>query len=214
MKVKITVGILIFLVLVLLGLGGFYYYRLSLQRFEEPEITEEPTEKEEVPPVEEETAQVEEKPATETMSVFVYFPKWTETETYLVEEEHVVPETPAVAKAALEELIKGEPLDASLKPIIPKEAKILGIKIEDGMATVDFSREILQVNVGAQGEALGIYSIVNTLTQFPTIQKVQFLVEGKDKGEIDGRRIEDWWGHIGLFEQPFSRNDELVPLQP
>ncbi|MDI6892472.1 MAG: GerMN domain-containing protein [Actinomycetota bacterium] len=214
MKLKIAVGVLIFLVLVLLGLGGFYYYRLSLQRFGEPRITEEPPEKEKVPPVEEETAQVEEEPAVETMSIFVYFPKWTETEAYLVEEEHVVPKTPAVAKTALEELIKGEPLDASLKPIIPKETKILGVRVGDGLATVDFSREILQVNVGAQGEVLGIYSIVNTLTQFPTIKRVQFLVEGRSEGEIDGRRIEDWWGHIGLFEQPFSRNDELVPLQP
>ena len=43
--------------------------------------------------------------------------------------------------------------------------------------------------------------ILNTLTEFPGIENVSFTVEGK----IDDRTM-DWWGHVGLYEQPFQRD--------
>ncbi len=67
------------------------------------------------------------------------------------------------------------------------------------MATVDFSEEVLNANLGSSA-ALGIVSIVNTLTEFPTIQRVQFTVNGELENAID------WWGHVGLYNQPFERD--------
>jgi hypothetical protein len=105
----------------------------------------------------------------------------------------------------LEELIKTNPATPGAVRVLPSEAKVKGISIKDGVACVDFSSEVLKANVGAAGEALGIQSIVNTLTEFPEIKQVAFLVEGK----LD-ERAKDWWGHIGLYDQPFKRDVSTV----
>ena len=51
--------------------------------------------------------------------------------------------------------------------------------IEDKVATVDWSAEVLEGSGGARVEELAIQSIVYTLTEFPTISSVRFTVEGK-----------------------------------
>lgn len=134
------------------------------------------------------------------MDVSVYYLKSSQNDMYLVREVHQVDQTTEVAKAALNELISGTPVTAGAYRVLPADTKILGINIDQGLATVDFSGEVLKANVGSSGEALGIASIVDTLTEFPTIQKVAFTVDGsKEKGM-------DWWGHVGLYEQPFKRD--------
>lgn len=135
----------------------------------------------------------------------VYYVKITADDAYLVRETRQVPYTREVARAALEELIRTAPVTPGASRVLPPETIIRGINIRDGLATVDFSREVLRANVGAAGESLGIQSIVNTLTEFPEIQKVSFLVEGR----ID-QEARDWWGHVGLYTQPFSRDISKV----
>lgn len=138
------------------------------------------------------------------MDVAVYYLKSSQNDMYLVREIHPVDKTAEVAKTALSELISGTPTTAGAYRVLPADTKILGIKIDQGLATVDFSAEVLKANVGSSGEALGIASIVDTLTEFPTIQKVAFTVDGsKEKGM-------DWWGHVGLYEQPFKRDVSSV----
>jgi len=134
------------------------------------------------------------------MDVAVYYLKTTPTDMYLVREVHQVDKTNEVARAALTELISGVPATVGASKVLPADTKILGINIEQGLATVDFSAEVLKANVGSSGEALGIASIVNTLTEFPTIQKVAFTVDGSQEKGMD------WWGHVGLYEQPFQRD--------
>ncbi|UWG98672.1 GerMN domain-containing protein [Dehalobacter sp. DCM] len=139
-------------------------------------------------------------PAPETMNLAVYYLKESNNEIYLVREVHTVEKSEGVARAALNELVSGTPLTSGAYNVLPANTQILDITIEKGLATVDFSEEVLHANVGASGEALGIASIVNTLTEFSTIQKVRFTVKGSaEKGM-------DWWGHVGLYEQPFSRD--------
>lgn len=144
-----------------------------------------------------------------TMQVVVYYVKMDEKNTWMVKEAHEVTKTTAVARAALEELVSGEPRTKGAFRVLPAGTRVLGVTVDrDGLCTVDFSREVLNANVGAEGEAFGIKTIVNTLTEFPTIKKVQFTVEGK----ID-ERARDWWGHVGLYDQPFSRDLTWV-LEP
>jgi len=140
-------------------------------------------------------------PEPATMRLAVYYLKLDERNAYLVREVHEVPKTSAVARAALEELIRGEPVTPGARRVLPPDTRVLGIKIENGLATVDFSKEVLRANVGAAGEALGIQSIVNTLTEFSQIDRVAFTVEGR----LD-QAARDWWGHVGLYGQPFRRD--------
>jgi hypothetical protein len=121
-----------------------------------------------------------------------------------VREVHPVEKTLAVAQAAVNELIQGNPVTPGAYRVLSPDTKVLGIEIDQGLATVNFSSEVLRANVGSSGEALGIASIVNTLTEFSNIQKVSFMVDGQVEKAIN------WWGHVGLSEQPFSRNLKVV----
>lgn len=143
--------------------------------------------------------------ADQKLNLAVYYVKMTADGAYLVREVHQVPYTKEVARAAMEELINANPVTPGAARVLPSATKIRGINIRDGFATVDFSKEVLRANVGASGEELGIQSIVNTLTELPGVQKVSFLVEGK----LD-QEARDWWGHVGLYAQPFTRDVSKV----
>lgn len=143
--------------------------------------------------------------ADQKLNLAVYYVKMTANDAYLIREVHQAPYTKEVARAALEELINANPVTSGAARVLPPATKIRGINIRDGFATVDFSREVLRANVGASGEELGIQSIVNTLTELPGVQKVSFLVEGK----LD-QEARDWWGHVGLYTQPFTRDVSKV----
>ena len=138
--------------------------------------------------------------SAQTMEIAVYYLKSTDKEIYLVREVHQVEKTTEVAQAALNELIKGDPVTPDAARVLPEDTRILGINIDNGLATVDFSPEVLRANVGSSSEGLGIASIVNTLTEYPTIQEVAFTVDGQVENAMD------WWGHVGLYEQPFQRD--------
>ena len=135
----------------------------------------------------------------------VYYVKFTDHNEYLVREEHQAPYTEDVYMAAMEQLIKGKPVTAGASRVLPDNTVIHNITVINGEMTVDFSGEVLQANVGSTGEELGIASIVNTLTEFPGIDSVSFMVDGK----IDDT-VMSWWGHVGLYEQPFKRDLSVV----
>ncbi|MFZ5633462.1 MAG: Gmad2 immunoglobulin-like domain-containing protein [Bacillota bacterium] len=145
------------------------------------------------------------KQKKEAMNLAIYYVKFKENDVYLVREMHQVPYTEDGPGAALNEMIGGNPTTGGAVKTLPSTTRLLGINIRDGLATVNFSSDVLGANVGAAGEVLGIQSIVNTLTEFPQIREVSFLVEGKADG-----RARDWWGHVGLYGQPFKRNLEKV----
>ncbi|WP_347488614.1 GerMN domain-containing protein [Desulfoscipio sp. XC116] len=137
---------------------------------------------------------------TPDINLPVYLVKYTPEGAYIVREVHTVPQTKPVAQAAMQELIKDK------NSVLPPGTKVLGIDIEKGLATVNFSKEVLNnPNVGSDGEQLAIQSIVNTLTDLPNIEKVAFQVNGRADG-----RAQDWWGHVGLYEQPFKQDYSMV----
>lgn len=144
-------------------------------------------------------------PVAQKTNIAVYYTKMTDSDTYLVREVHKVNKSSDMPRTAVEELIKGKPVTAGAYRVLPTATKVLGIKVDDqGVATVNFSADVLNANVGADGEVMGIASIVNTLTEFPNIKKVSFMVDGEVKKAMD------WWGHVGLYEQPFNRNISVV----
>lgn len=94
------------------------------------------------------------------------------------------PEDKAIAKAALSNMIddvnvREDIAQIGLLPVIPAGTRINGIAIkEDGLCRVDFSSEILNQETAMDEEAM-IKGIVYALTEFPTISKVQIMVDGK-----------------------------------
>ena len=149
---------------------------------------------------------------TPKKSVTIYFSKMTDTDFYLVPIKREVTGS-NVYKATLETLIKGPENTDEGNAVLPNTVKVLSTKKEDSLLIVNFSKEIIldanQVGVSSSTEALALGSIANTLTEFPEIKTVRILVEGKNQGEIDGREIADFWGHIGIMSD-LSRNESLL----
>ena len=147
-----------------------------------------------------------------TQKVSLYFATYTDTDAYLAEEIREITASKELYKNIIEELIKG-PESNNLYPTIPSNVEVYSVEISDSTATVDFSKEIItnfeEIPHSSTTETLAIYSIVNTLTEFEQINKIKITIEGKDSGEIDGLYIEDFWGHIGIYEE-FTRNEDLI----
>jgi germination protein M len=149
---------------------------------------------------------------TPQKNVTVYFSKMTDTDFYLFPVQRKVSGGNDY-KAALEELIKGPKDSSEGFAVLPSTVKVISIEKNDDLLTVNFSKEIIldanQVGVSSSTEALALGSIANTLTEFPEITRVRVLIEGKRNGDIDGREIADFWGHIGIRDE-LTRNSNLL----
>lgn len=84
-------------------------------------------------------------------------------------------------KASLLELLKGPRRGSGLFSDIPPETKVLALHVEDNVVIVDFSREILYYGGGLTGEQNVISQVVLTLTEYPEVEKVKILIEGKER---------------------------------
>lgn len=89
-----------------------------------------------------------------------------------------------IEKAVVTELIKG-PTEGGYMRTIPPDTKLLSIETKNGVCFVNLSKEFVDKHTGGStGERLTIYSIVNSLTELGTIEKVQFLIEGEKREEF------------------------------
>ena len=106
---------------------------------------------------------------------------------YLVGEARIVSSENKYVDA-LYELMK-LPVDSSLYRLVPDSTKINSIVVEDGLAKVDFSKEFVEDKITSDTEDnLLVYSIVNTLTEFPEVNSVSFYIDGEKLdtlGELD-----------------------------
>ena len=133
------------------------------------------------------------------VNIMVYYPD--ENATGLVAVEKSIKDTDNKYQAAVETLMAGTD-KKGLANVFPKKAKLLQVTVSGKVAKVDFSRELQKNFVGGStGEEMLVGSVVNTLTEFPEIQKVQILV--------DGQEVETLSGHMDL-SQPLPRMTELL----
>lgn len=80
---------------------------------------------------------------------------------------------------AVEALLAGPPAKSGLSNVFWKGTKCNHFTVKDGVATVDFSKEILGYGGGTAFETMMIDSLVYTLTQFEDIVTVQILIDGE-----------------------------------
>ncbi len=101
--------------------------------------------------------------------------------------------TEALATALVQELISGPAEGDSTKPTIPEGTTLKNtVKVEAGLATVNFSKEFIQKHPGGKAmEQLTIFSVVNTLTELIDVQRVQFRIEDKVEKEFKGSFVLD-----------------------
>lgn len=134
-----------------------------------------------------------------TMKITIYHA--TKDAQNLVPEIQVVPNSDHPAKTAIEHLIAGTK-QPDLVSVVPPGTKLRGVSIKEHVAYVDFNDKLIKNNGGGSaGEVLLVAAIVNTLTEFPEVQKVQILVEGK--------KIDTISGHLDTSE-PLSRSEKII----
>jgi germination protein M len=84
-----------------------------------------------------------------------------------------------IIKVTIEELLKGPRQDGFLFSELPPGTVLRGYSLDDGILSVDFSRELLNYKGGLRGEKNISAQIVLSLTEIPGVEKVQLLVEGE-----------------------------------
>lgn len=138
----------------------------------------------------------EEKPSKITL----YFSD-KQANNLVAEEREVVVKDNSLAETVVKELIKG-PQSKDLVKTIPEESKLLSLTVSDGVAKVNFSRELQTKHWGgSSGESMTVYSVTNSLAELEGINKVQFLIEGQP--------IESLAGHLDLT-QPIAPDKDLI----
>ena len=117
--------------------------------------------------------------------------------------------TPLIATNAIRALIEGPTpteQDTELSTAIPADTLLLGLTIDDGLATIDLSREF-EVGGGSFNILSRLAQVVYTLTQFDTVDEVLLL---------DGEPVTVFSGEGVLLENPVGRDDyaTILPIDP
>lgn len=193
MKKAALILIIITIASILLsGCGGLSSLKESFKEGEEPQDLSAPTVIIESP--------VDSPTTGAVRTITLYFADSSGEQ--LVAEERQIAKVEGIGRACIEELIKG-PAQVTLQPTLPTTTQLLDINIKtDGLAIVDFNGDLIKdLPATAKAEELAVYSVVNTLTQFPTVEKVEF--------RVDGRKVDTLLGHVEIDEN-MVRNTSLI----
>jgi len=138
----------------------------------------------------------------EKQKVRLYFSDLNER--FLIPEERYIPQRQSVndrVRELVEALIAGPHTD--LVETFPKETDLRGVTLKDGIASIDFGRNLIDLHPGGSAsEMMTIYSLTNTVTlNEPSVKKVKIL--------INGNTLETIKGHIDT-SRPFATNKELM----
>jgi germination protein M len=128
---------------------------------------------------------------------------------FIVAVQREIPSTPRIALATLRELVDGPSTDDrdhvdDISTAVPDDTLVLDVAIDDGLATVDLSREF-ESGGGSFSMTARLAQVVYTVTQFPTVDEVEF--------ELDGQPVTVFSGEGIVLDEPVARDDyhDLLP---
>ena len=94
----------------------------------------------------------------------------------------------------INELIKGTD-NKNMKSLLSNKTVLISADVEDNICYLNFKASFLSDNSGTdEHEKLVIYSIVNSLMELNTIQRVQFYMDGKRVEKFGSVNIRDYIG--------------------
>ena len=139
----------------------------------------------------------------DNMTVTVYYSRGEK----MCAAARIVPKTQEVGAAAMKALLEGptaEEKAAGMVSTIPDGTTFLGLSIKAGVATVDLSKEYASGG-GSLSMFMRLAEVAFTLTQFPTVEGVNF--------KLDGEPVDVFGGEGIILDHPVNRTDyeELSP---
>ncbi|EDK32195.1 GerMN domain-containing protein [Clostridium kluyveri] len=96
-------------------------------------------------------------------------------------ESRIIKKDELFAETIINELIKGPSVKSNLTPILPKNTRIISMSIKDNIAYLNLSEEA-NIEMTSIKEETCLKSIVFSLTQISTINKVKISINNKDSG--------------------------------
>ena len=146
-----------------------------------------------------------EKSYKQNTTLNMYFANYKGTALVEVPVEITYDATIPLEQLAVEQLMKGpysiEGVNKrSILPTIPEGTRLNKVTVRENTCYVDFSSEFLNKRKSITAD-VAIYSVVNTLVELSTVNKVQF--------SIDGEQVLEYSSSIN-FGEPFERNLDLV----
>jgi len=145
--------------------------------------------------------------APTTITVRLY---WVEAGENALGVERTLPYTQAVATAALNALLAGPTPEElatwpAISSAIPAGTKLNGVSVANGIAKVDLSSEF-ESGGGTFSVTARLAQVVYTLDQFPTVDAVEFY--------IDGVKVEMFSGEGLILDGPQTLDDydDLLPI--
>jgi len=121
------------------------------------------------------------QPPVKTQTITVFYPDWQAQ--HVIPEQRQVPESSGadLVTRVVEELLAG-PTDPTLRRAFPEGTRLLEpVTVADGVATVNLSRELNQVQGSAAVMAV-INSLRLSLRDIPGVNQVKLLVDGTNEG--------------------------------
>lgn len=106
----------------------------------------------------------------------------------------------SMERIVVEQLLRG-PEDSGAKASLPNTASLLSINVRDGVCYVNFDSKFITEVLGSY-DYVPVYSVVNSLTELPNVDKVQISINGSS--ETGFQR------DILSFAIPFTRNMKYV----
>lgn len=105
----------------------------------------------------------------------------------------------AMLAAALEALLAGPTVEERARGLsteIPAGTRLLGVRVRDGLVTVDLS-EAVASGGGSHSMRARLWQIVYTATQHASAPQVQVLVEGQERSGLGGEGV--------VIDRPIAR---------
>jgi len=161
------------------------------------------SEKKQSAQVKEKKAKKETEKSLNTRVSKIYFTKIDDKNSlFLVTVGRKIKYTDSPVTETVKELLQGASRSEKSNEIItniPNRTKLLSAMLKDQVVVLNFSKEFENNQFGRESTINQLKQIVFTVTEFPNIKGVQFLIEGKVKNYLGGEGV--------IINKPLSRND-------
>ena len=80
---------------------------------------------------------------------------------------------------AVFEFLRGPKADSGLHSPLPEDTQLLGVSVQDGAVTINFSKAFTKIAEQSDGGIQAMRALMLTCTRYPGVKKVKILVDGE-----------------------------------